>query len=154
MRKEMLAGGHIVTELIKDFMENKNEYNFKTVMSCLRDSDVYISARMVFSEEDQTRFAEAKPGEKISPKDKVKLNPGLLKTKDGKIYFPVFTMEEKIPEDQKKNAPGIKIPFTECIKMVLNVPTTEAMVVNPFSENLLLNKQNLQIIANLPPSED
>ena len=154
MRKEMLASGEIVTELIKDFMINKNEYNFKTVMSCLRDSDVYISARMVFSEEDQKRFAQAKKGEKVIPKDKVKLNPGLLKTKDGKVYFPVFTMEEKIPEDQKKNAPALKIPFMECIKMVLGVPSTEAMVVNPFSENLLLNKNNLEIISKLPPSQD
>lgn len=153
MKKEMLEGGHIVTELIKDFLVNKTEENLKTLMSCLRSSDVFISVEVQFSEEDRKMFAGMNPGDKISPKDKVKINPGIIRTKEGKVYFPVFTMKEKIPEDRMKNASVMKIPFTECIKMTMAGKDTEAMVVNPFSDNFLLNKPNLEIISKLPPME-
>ena len=108
---------------------------------------------MEFSEEDKKRFAEAKPGDKVQPKDKVKIKPGLLRTKEGKLYFPVFTMKDKIPED-RKNVSSMKMPFPECVKMALGVKNAEAIVINPFSENLLLSRSNLEIIAKMPPEKN
>lgn len=154
MKKEMLANGEIVTELIKDFLINKTENNLKTLMMCLRDAEVFVSVEMELSEADKKRFMEAKEGEKIQPKDKVKIKPGLIKTKDGKIYFPVFTKEDRIPESRKKRALSMRIPFVESIKMALGTDNIEAMLVNAFTENFVLNKENLEIILNMPSSAE
>ena len=153
MKKEMLENGEILTELVKDFLVNKTEENLKTLFSIIRDSDVFISAEMEFSEADKKRFMEAKPGDNIVPQDKVNIKPGFIKTKDGKVYFPVFTKEEFIPEERKKaGALPLRMPFLQCAKMALNAEKTEAILVNPFMDNFVLNKKNLEIISKLPSS--
>ena len=69
----------------------------------------------------------------------VKLIPAVLKNTMGDKFFPVFTSREQIPADQKYPA-MLCLPFVECRNLIDKANgEIKAMVVNPFTNNLILN---------------
>ncbi len=57
-------------------------------------------------------------------------------------YYPMFTDLEEVPEDYKQKFFFVKEPFE---KIVENLDT-ERMSVNPFSQNMILDEDIIQII--------
>ncbi len=69
-------------------------------------------------------------------------NPCILQNDDGKKFFPMFTSEEEIEKGRDKvlNYPiTINMPFKACMDMVLKSTDVEGAVINPFSQNIIIN---------------
>lgn len=73
------------------------------------------------------------------------LNPALLTAPDKKIFLPIFTDEKSMTQ---KSPSGIvlRFRFEQCIEIVMNKDNpVGAMVINPFSENMILGEDLLKM---------
>lgn len=73
------------------------------------------------------------------------LNPALLTAQDKKIFLPIFTDEKSMTQ---KSPSGIvlRFRFEQCIEIVMNKENpVGAMVINPFSENMILGEDLLKM---------
>lgn len=64
--------------------------------------------------------------------------------KDSIMYFPVFTDESQVPEKYKRKFFLAKKPFLE----VLDHLDTDRIVVNPFTQNLILEEELLKVVLS------
>lgn len=99
----------------------------------------FISA-MILSEEpnvNEQGMAEFKEG--------TTMQLPLLTAPAGSKYYPAFTdMQELEKWEDMKDAKTVLLSFDEYVSMVLQQEETSGMVVNPFSENMIVEKQLLE----------
>ncbi|MCM1386882.1 MAG: SseB family protein [Bacillus sp. (in: Bacteria)] len=113
--------------LIADFMQDKSNENFTKVMEQLEKTVLYLPAMLP----DKT--------------DKNKIVPCLIKNEKGEQALPVFSSPSQIPDSQKSPAVAT-LPFFNCVSMAMaNEQTVQAVVLNPFTHNIVLPKQVLEI---------
>ncbi len=82
---------------------------------------------------------------KMQLKNGAVLNPALLTAQDKKIFLPIFTDEKSMTQ---KSPSGIvlRFRFEQCIEIVMNKENpVGAMVINPFSENMILGEDLLKM---------
>ena len=85
-------------------------------------------------------------GVKVRPKNPVKLRPELLKNKEGKVFMPTFATKEEVPEDMRKRFMWVRMPSGQCGLYVLQNQQVGALIVNPFSKGLVLQRELLSKI--------
>ena len=111
--------------------------------------------RIQMSNEDAEAIRNAGKGVKVRPKDPVKLRPELLKNKDGKVFMPVFATKEEVPEDMRKRFVWVQMPSGQCGLYVLQNQQVGALIVNPFSKGLVLQRELLsKILKPVPPAQE
>lgn len=83
-------------------------------------------------------------GGQMKLKQGAELNPALLTSQDKKLFLPIFTDEKAMTQ---KSPAGIvlKLSFEQCLTVVMNEQNpVEAIVINPFSENMILGNDLLK----------
>ena len=71
--------------------------------------------------------------------------PCLLRKESGEQALPIFSSAAQIPKD-KKSPTVLALPFFACVSMAMaNQEKIEAVVLNPFTHNMVLNKAVLEV---------
>jgi len=74
----------------------------------------------------------------------------ILKIMDniGNDYLPVFTDWEnyELNNDDQKKSQSVVFSFTECMSIVVSDLSLHGIVINPYSDNLVLSKENLNFL--------
>ena len=71
-----------------------------------------------------------------------------LKSEDGKSFAAVFTDEEEKRGDDAENANALLLPAGELLNIVANHPTADGLVINPFSNSFIMQKEAIQALYN------
>ena len=71
-----------------------------------------------------------------------------LKSEDGKSFVAVFTDEEEKRGDDAENANALLLPAGELLNIVANHPTADGLVINPFSNSFIMQKEAIQALYN------
>ncbi len=66
--------------------------------------------------------------------------PDILSDQDGQTFFPVFSSEEE-SKDEYIDIQWKQSPFLQCLKEVVALENCDAIVINPFTDNIRLPKE-------------
>lgn len=131
---------------VAEFAQDRQKEMYARVMGILEKSVVLVPVMQPqgLDEETQRMMKEGKPVQ--LPKD-AKILPCLLRKETGEQALPIFTSAAQIPQDKKSPA-VLAMPFHVCLSMVMaNQNNVEAMVLNPFTHNMVLPKAILEVAA-------
>ena len=133
--REALRSGRILLELSNAFVQNGCRETLLPLLSCLRDSMVWIPMKMTVSERDQERLLKIKEGQQWKNKDEVQVEPNILRSPDGKLWLPIFSQESQIPAEYKKDFSMAEWPMLQCLEMAHRAENLEGIVLDPFTEH-------------------
>lgn len=110
-------------EAIKEYASERTNERLSAVLNLLRPTKLYVPAMLL---------APDRP------------TPCLLKSGSGEQFLAVYTSKEQIPEEPKSQA-LLNMPFPECNSIVVKQEfKLNGMVINPFTDNLVLKLELVQ----------
>ena len=153
--KKREEDGKVLSFLIDRHNDQRSGESLQTCIKALSTSWLWVPMRMQMSNEDAEAIRNAGKGAKVRPKDPVKLRPELLKNKEGKVFMPVFATKDEVPEDMRKRFVWVRMPSGQCGLYVLQNQQVGALIVNPFSKGLVLQRELLsKILKPVPPAQE
>lgn len=141
-------GNELFKAKVKAFVENRTEQTIAEVMGMLPGRKFLIPSVSNMKEPFE------KVGEEMRLKKGAVINPALLTSKDKKMFLPIFTDEASMTQ---KSPSGIvlKLNFEQCVSMVYNKKNPVwAIVVNPFTENMILGEDLLRMVFKEKEKEE
>ncbi len=144
--KKTLESGKVLLYLKHDFLSNRCQETLFPLLSCLRDSNVIVPVNITMSDFDRKQFINSKQGDTVTISDEMRCKPDILKNGDS-FFFPMFSNEEQIPEEYGHNFSKIVLSVLQCIKMAKNYEHVCGVVLDAFTEPLVLEYN----IADLIP---
>lgn len=144
-----LESGRVLLALKSMFNENRCKETLLPLLACLRDSVVYVPMNARLSEEDQKCALNLKVGDVWSNNDDIRLTPDTLRSPDGKLWLPIFTQKEQIPEDYRKGFSIIPLPALRCLNMAHATDGVEGLVIDAFTEDTVLTFEIADIMKLL-----
>lgn len=141
-----LADGKLLLSLKHRFLETRKQEHLLPVLNCLRDSKVIVPLRAILNDEDAARIKNAAKGEKVTITHNVPITPDIL-VNGGKKYLPVFSNQAQIPMEYGENFSLGELSFLECIKMAASFQDVSGLVVDPFTEAMLIDNSNAELIT-------
>lgn len=130
--------------LAAEFAKDRQKKKYAQVMEIVEKSVflVPILKPQGLDEETQRLMQAGKP---VKLPGNTAINPCLLRQDNGGQLLPIFTSPVQIPQDKKSPA-VLAMPFQVCLSMVMaNQDHVEAMVLNPFTHNIVLPKAILDV---------
>lgn len=126
------------------FAKDRTQGNFVKVMEQLEKCTIFVPTMMpenISSEE----LKQVKAGKDVKLTKETKFTPCLLKKETGEQAFPIFSSKSHMPKD--KTSPAVlAMPFFTCVSMVLaNADKVEAVILNPFTQSIVITKQILEV---------
>lgn len=152
VKRETLENGNVLKALIIRYLNDQKEENLFPVLGCLRDSFVWIPGRMIMSEMDLQKFANAKKGDTISNDEVIKFEPDILQNGEYK-FFPVFSSTEEMGE-YGNGFSKVEKHFFEAMNFAMGKEETVGIVVNAFSTPFVVPKEWFEIISQIPTNID
>ena len=104
----------------------------------------------ILSENDQLRLKDVQVGTLWKNEDEIRMRPDILKSPDGKLWLPVFTQKEQIPEDYKSGFSIIPMHILRCIGMAHATEGVFGLVVDAFTDAASLPFEIVDIVPQLP----
>lgn len=145
---ETLENGKVLCYLKLRFLEDIGDEQAMTAfLTCLRDSNVWVPCRIGMEAEDLEQFQKAKTGEMITTQNETRLEPDILQTKVGELYFPIFSQREQIPEEYGAHFSLLSMPALRCLSMAHAIQDVEGLVLDAFTRPLMIP---FQIADSLP----
>ena len=138
--------GKVLSFLIDRHNDQRSGESLQTCIKALSTSWLWVPMRVQMSNEDAEAIRSAGKGVKVRPKNPVKLRPELLKNKEGKVFMPTFATKEEVPEDMRKRFVWVRMPSGQCGLYVLQNQQVGALIINPFSKGLVLQRELLSKI--------
>ncbi|MCR5715338.1 MAG: SseB family protein [Lachnospiraceae bacterium] len=136
--KEPQVHNEALEEALKVFKAEQSQENMQVILKHLAEATLIQPALFPKNISPQEMAKIVKSGK---PNPALKPQPVLIKTKEGKAFFPVFTSKEQIPADQKYPF-LLFLPYTECAKIAAKEELKlEGIAINPFTDNLVLHQQ-------------
>ncbi|MCD8180520.1 MAG: SseB family protein [Firmicutes bacterium] len=144
-KKPEPAGGvsfetEVFKSKIKQFREKKTQETLLDVIKMLPGREFLLPSVSNMKE----------PFEKADGKIKLKkgaaFNPALLTSKDNKVFLPIFTDEQSM---KQKSPSGVilKFKFEQCVSIVYDEKNPVwAVVINPFTENMIIGDDLLKMV--------
>lgn len=146
--RETLSSGNVLKALIVRFLKDSSQENLIPVLSCLRDSFVWIPGTMQLSEADMLKFANSREGDVVTNDSVIKFEPDILQNGEDKFY-PVFSSIEEMGE-YGDNFSKVEKHFFEAMSYAMGKEETVGIVVNAFSCPFIVPKDWFDIIGNMP----
>ena len=110
-------------EAIRVYLADRTKENLAAVLNLLRPTKLLVPAMLK------------------APNQPV---PCFLKSTNGEQFLAVYTSKEQIPTEPKSQA-ILSMPFPACNDLVVKAELDlTGMVINPFSENLVLKKELIE----------
>ena len=112
-------------EAIKTYAVERTKDNLSIVLNLLRPTKLFVPAMLQ------------------APNQPV---PCFLKNNEGQQFLVVYTSKAQIPEEPKSQA-ILSMPFPACNDMVVKEELNlMGMVINPFTDNLVLKKELVELL--------
>ncbi len=113
----------------------------------MKDQNKETLVQLVYAIQETKLFVPAMAVEK-----KGGFQPYIIKNSEGDLYMPAFTGMKKFPQNQKYQG-MLKIQYKQCVAMLLDHPTlVQGIALNPFSDNLMLKSQMLELSRKVEQS--
>lgn len=131
-------------EAIEAFVADRQKDSYVKVMELLERSVVLMPATEPgnLDPETQRLMREGKP---VQLPREARILPCILRKESGEQALPVYTSSAQIPQDKKSPA-VLALPFFACVSMAsANQDKVAAVVVNPFTHNMVLNQAVLEV---------
>ena len=145
MKKLDLLGGELLRELISAHLKEKTAESLSRVLSCLRDSEVWLPITVAFF----TSPDDSESNGLVRPK-KLDYSP-LFVENDGETFLCVFTWL-----DQIKKIPNVdnflKVNFLDCMSWALSYSDTAGIVVDVETKPFYIQKDLFDEVAKLEQS--
>lgn len=148
MDPKTLEYGNILLYLKHNFFKKEDEDSLFAVLSCLRDSHVIVPMNATISKEDEEMFLASKVGDILSSHNDIRLKPDILQNGD-KFYFPMFSNIEQIPEDYGSCFSTVNLSVLQYIEMAKTYEKTSGLVLDPFTEPLIIEYELADLITKL-----
>lgn len=129
---------------IAAFSQDRSKENFVKIMEQLEKSTILVPTMTPenISKED---MEQARRGKQIKLTKDAKFTPCLLKKETGEQALPIFSSQSQIPKEKASPA-VLAMPFFSCVSMVMaNAGKVEAVVLNPFTQSVVITKQVLEV---------
>lgn len=146
-----LADGSILKHLIVSFTQENSAAVRQALMQCLRDSVVAVTATKV-----DPLVASTAPVRDDGLSDPLIMDngstyrPSILENDAGQRWFPTFSSVTEISSELSGQASVIMLPMSQCVELARTHGGLAGIVVNVFSENLILPGRTCDYIAGLP----
>lgn len=150
IERKTLEDGKVLLVLKHGFIENRCTETFIPFLSCLRDSEVWVPMIAILSEADQQSLLGVREGDLWQNKEEIRMKPDTLRSPDGKLWFPVFTQKEQIPEDYAQGFSIVPLPTLRCLNMAHAIDGVEGIVVDAFTDTVVLEFELADIMENIP----
>lgn len=138
------ADNKALEEAIAAFRSDKERDSYVKVMELLEKSIVLVPT-MPPKDIAPELMEQLKAGKPVQFPKETKIVPCLLRKETGEQALPIFTSPEQIPED-KKSPMVMAMPFMGVVSMAAaNQDKVEEVVVNPFTELMVLNRSVLEV---------
>lgn len=142
---EALKNGDVLCALIIRFLNNRSEENLLSVLSCLRDSNVFMPAQV------SVGGGKAIPNPVLFPTvQNVIVKPQLLKAKDGNVYIPLFSREINAKAGELKQATLVNLPYMNCVEMLSQTEDCGRFVIDPFLYNFVMDEKLIEVSRQIP----
>lgn len=142
--EDVLQNGSVLTALLHKFKTVQDQESLFAVLSCLKDSNVYIPVHMLLKDNDITAFQK-----KSNERMKVSVKPVLLTGSNGEKLFPVFSSHSEIPESFETENDFLQVSFLNIMHMFHQNKDINQIIVNPYSDKVLLNDKLVAMIEDL-----
>ncbi len=127
-----------------EFVKDRQKEKYAGVMELLEKAVVLLPTLVPQGMDAEARKKMQAGGQVQLPRD-AKIMPCLLRKDDGGQVLPIFTSMAQIPSDKRSPA-VVAMPFFSCVAMVMGNPEkVEAIVLNPFTQNVVLPKPILEV---------
>lgn len=136
-------------QLIQIYKEDPAKENLNALIHQVQKTIFLVPANLPDNIDKEALKQEVKdsPNERVTLPEGVAPIPCILKNQDGKTFVPVYSSQGQIPKEPKFDF-IMTLPFMACVRMALNAKAPcEGVALNPFSDNLLFNRQILEAIA-------
>lgn len=161
LHKEDFDNGTALKSALTEFRKNPSEETFNTAMVILRNSSVCFPMEMHLTEEAREILEKLKmegkdqsalEGEELERfQEGSQLFPPLLSQGD-KLFFPVFTNKSEFGHlGNNGNVPAAHTSFLKAMRIAQGIDDLFAIVINPFTENLIVEKKNFKNFAEIKP---
>ncbi len=157
---EDLADGSMLKEAIHVFLSERTNPHFIDILELLRDSYVWIPCSVIMGEIDQETLqqtleaAEAEGdlmslvGQTFTSQEDIRMVPDVL-TNGDQYFFPVFTNAEEMGEYGERFS-KVQEHFLKAISMARNNDKdVVGIVINPFSEPFVFEKQIFDLVEKM-----
>ena len=134
---------------VKAFKQERNQQNLIAVLKMLSGRKFLLPS--VCNVEDP--FEKLENGN-VRLKEGTVFNPAFLTSTDKKVFLPIFTDEESMVQ---KSPSGVllKLNFEQCVTVVYDEKNpVEAVVINPFTENMIIGIDLLKMVFKEKKKED
>lgn len=144
MAENKVIDNSLLEQAVETFAKDRTKENFVKIMEHLEKAVVYVPTMMP-DNLDQETMDSIRGGKGVKlPKD-AKILPCLLKKESGEQALPIFSSVKQVPPDKKSPA-IMALPFFNCVSMAMaNKEKVQAVVLNPFTQNVTLPPQILEI---------
>ncbi len=145
--EESMSATQDIELLLTQIKEEKSREKLEQAMEILNEMDILMPA--VFSSNTDPAIikqAIASVGKKEGlPKGAVP-KPAILENTDGKKFLPVFTCKEEVDKAKAKipHPFTLGLPFKSAMELLQKEMGLDGIVINPFGQNLVLNKNTNQ----------
>ncbi len=130
--------------LAEEFAKDRQKEKYAAVMGVLESSTVLVPIMPLQGLDEETKrlMREGKP---VRLPQNAKITPCLLRKESGEQLFPIFTSAAQIPPE-RRNTGVLSMPFQVCLSMVMSGQAqVTTMVLNPFSHNMVIPKEILEV---------
>lgn len=147
---ESLKDGTVLNALILRFLNNRNQENMFSVLTCLRDSCVWVPALVNMNGEDMQKLMKKDNPIAIPVKHSMMVKPQIITTKDGELFVPVYSRRENIKSENIKGFSIINIPYVKLLEMIDGMKDCNMIVIDPYLNNLVLDENLISVSKKLP----
>jgi len=147
---EMLKNGDVLCGLIIRFLHNRTKENMFSLLSCLRDSNVFVPST-ISADPTMTEVGGKGDNPIMFPvKQSIKITPQVYKATDGNLYIPLYSRQVNVRPEYLKGASLVNMPYTECLKILKNAEGCSRFVLDPHLYNVVLDEDLVRISGQLP----
>lgn len=141
---EQKINNQALEDAIAAFAADREKDSYVKVMELLEKSIVLMPAMPPENLDPETEKL-MRAGKPVQLTGESRIVPCLLRKESGEQAIPIFSSAAQIPPD-KKSPTVLALPFFACVSMAMaNLEKIEAVVLNPFTHNMVLNKAILEV---------
>lgn len=147
---EMLKNGEVLNGLVLRFLNNRNKENMFSLLSCLRDTNVFLAANVDADAKDTEVGGKGDNPIMFPVKQKITITPQIYKATDGMLYIPIYSRKENARQEHLKGSSLVNLPFMNCISILKDYEDCSRFVLDPHLYNVILDEDLIRITQKLP----
>ncbi len=147
---EMLASGEVLCGFVIRFINNRTKENMFSLLSCLRDSNLFVPANVTANAENIDLEGNKANPVMFPAKSSITIKPQYYKGADGFVYMPVYTRMENARQEYLKGASLVNMPYENCLELLKASEDCTRFVLDPHLYNVVLDEDLIRISQKLP----